>query len=757
MAGELGRLLDGIPIVADATTRELRFPSASRVQNQRVHNLATGAIEWWTGSSWLPIFSSTYDIRRYGAVMNGITDDLVAIQAALDASLYVYVPSGTTIINNTATRLHLRSGHVIFGPGTIKRMDDNHGIFEAIGTQNSHISNITITGITFQSFAVVQTSNAGDQMTGAIRAAYVDDLTVRNCKAINIQLIAVAFSDEATSGTSLYTNIAAIYPTITDTNMNQRVRIVDNYLYTSTAADPGSQGNLWPIFLMFCNDFEVSRNHIVNFRCGPGFAGGVSSNGTYINTDANLKCHTGLVADNILDVRNVATFSWNTRNVLFTGNTIVGGASEGFDSEGCANLTYSANKIVAWSGMCFALYFDNRNVVIANNDVEADISTNAGALFILNTTVGTHFESLIVKGNTFRATGTAANFTVAAFSFDSIIALFFEDNVIRNGAVLSAGKHGVIEMNRNTWINNATPMYSPGGIGQLNGGQIGFASPMLISSVAQRAYFSFCGNIMRAESGTLVMSSVVFGSCTVACDIFFKHNRIHDSYSPFLMRSADVATVVAGSVLHSLTVQDNIFDTTHDFGLITDASYALTAAKMTLVWKNNTISTGVDCYNAIPSMLYAYFTEGSEIRLQAAPATYTQGLVCTVAGTTGGGSPPTWKVFGVVDTASGTWTPVATNLTTSGSPTLNGTFVKEGKKVYCELVIVPGTNTASTANSTYFTGLPFTAVKRSVCSAVTSTIISLGNGLVDSVTNRVYPPSWSASTDNILITFSYEV
>lgn len=53
MAGELAPLQSAIPIVANASDRETRYPPASRIQNQRVFRIDTQNQERWTGSSWI--------------------------------------------------------------------------------------------------------------------------------------------------------------------------------------------------------------------------------------------------------------------------------------------------------------------------------------------------------------------------------------------------------------------------------------------------------------------------------------------------------------------------------------------------------------------------------------------------------------------------------------------------------------------------------------------------------------------------------
>lgn len=99
------------------------------------------------------------------------------------------------------------------------------------------------------------------------------------------------------------------------------------------------------------------------------------------------------------------------------------------------------------------------------------------------------------------------------------------------------------------------------------------------------------------------------------------------------------------------------------------------------------------------------------------------------------------------------WTPVPTNLTVVGTPTYTGRYIKIGKQIFWTLKIVSTTSTASTANSTFFAGLP-AAVNQAVCGAVNSNVVSYGNGYVDT-TGNVYTPTWGA-TPVVFCSGSYE-
>lgn len=96
------------------------------------------------------------------------------------------------------------------------------------------------------------------------------------------------------------------------------------------------------------------------------------------------------------------------------------------------------------------------------------------------------------------------------------------------------------------------------------------------------------------------------------------------------------------------------------------------------------------------------------------------------------------------DYEEGTFTPTANSLTVVGSPTYSGTYEKIGKLVQWDLKVESSVTTASTANTTSFSGMPFAADSTSTCTACDSSINSLGVGLMLTGGSTMYPPTWSA-------------
>ena len=98
----------------------------------------------------------------------------------------------------------------------------------------------------------------------------------------------------------------------------------------------------------------------------------------------------------------------------------------------------------------------------------------------------------------------------------------------------------------------------------------------------------------------------------------------------------------------------------------------------------------------------------------------------------------------------GTWTPSPTNLTVVGTPTYTGKYTRIGRQIFIQFTVKSTTSTASTANSTYFSGLPFTVAFGSTVSAVGNASVSnLGIGLIDG-SNVIYTPTWTSGANQTI-------
>ena len=113
---------------------------------------------------------------------------------------------------------------------------------------------------------------------------------------------------------------------------------------------------------------------------------------------------------------------------------------------------------------------------------------------------------------------------------------------------------------------------------------------------------------------------------------------------------------------------------------------------------------------------------------------------------------PSWVVYfsdlnrGDVGT---TWSPVVTNLTSVGTPTITGVYYQNFGFTDFAVKIVPGTNTSSTLGSTTI-ALPFSVTADTVANTVIGT--SIGLGVVNASGRTLYLPTWSLQTVPVTIT-----
>jgi hypothetical protein len=109
------------------------------------------------------------------------------------------------------------------------------------------------------------------------------------------------------------------------------------------------------------------------------------------------------------------------------------------------------------------------------------------------------------------------------------------------------------------------------------------------------------------------------------------------------------------------------------------------------------------------------------------------------------------------DYEEGTWTPTPISLTTSGTVTYTGTYTKIGRFVFGLLTVVSsGGTTTATADTTRFSGLPFTSdsIGGMGLSVITGTTSGTAAGQVGGAGTTLITGGWSA-TSSIRMSFWY--
>ncbi|GAA2554976.1 hypothetical protein GCM10010423_65190 [Streptomyces levis] len=142
------------------------------------------------GQAHLPFFN----IRDYGAVGNGTTNDIVAIQAAHDACTaagggIVWYPGGFTYVVNTFIAMGANNTVYAYG-ATIKAIGNTGLVRNFLGTDNFTLyngkSNVTILGGTWDGNAGDGTNNTTTGTTNVMGFIHAKNITLRDVTVKNV-------------------------------------------------------------------------------------------------------------------------------------------------------------------------------------------------------------------------------------------------------------------------------------------------------------------------------------------------------------------------------------------------------------------------------------------------------------------------------------------------------------------------------------------------------------------------------------------
>lgn len=126
----------------------------------------------------IAMYSDNYaNIKSYGAVGDGITDDTTAIQSALDSEhSAIYIPSGTYIVSN----LEIGSNKTIFGDGADSILKLKAGSNDHIIENADYVDGNS--GIVFSDFSIDGNKNNQTSDYFGIRLHVVSDIVVRGMR-----------------------------------------------------------------------------------------------------------------------------------------------------------------------------------------------------------------------------------------------------------------------------------------------------------------------------------------------------------------------------------------------------------------------------------------------------------------------------------------------------------------------------------------------------------------------------------------------
>lgn len=453
--------------------------------------------------------------------------------------------------------------------------------------------------------------------------------------------------------------VAVDYDSVTDANMSKDISVRGNICFDGSSYDRDADviGNVMSMSMVFARDWVFKGNVINGYKAGFVAVGGQANNsstatslptvGFNINTDADLKCHRGIVSGNTFLVTHVGAWCWTSRDLLYVDNIVEDAIAESFDTEASANITFRSNKIINTKGQCLNLFFDNRNIIFEDNDCTIDITDNTGDVFLNSVQDSGEDTSLfgrvIIRNNKFKVEGTPTGKSVASVQANGMSHFIFEGNKCRDVIIFDFGSHEAVSIKGNEFLNTIAVT------GHTIDGVIRFSTPIKDSASGRINPVDVIDNTFIA-SGSMINTKAMLemGQSAVDMSYTIQHNRMSGHQYLFNFTSSAAATLGASAFQNNIFTFDNIMDQTQTQpAIIQDNTTVLTDARMLSIWKNNLDENGSDVYNTTSpntGALNMYFSIGSKVGITPV-AGGTEGVVCT---TSGHKTASTFKAFGVI-------------------------------------------------------------------------------------------------------------
>jgi len=336
---------------------------------------------WWSQSPAISIGSNSVNVRNFGAMGNGVTDDTAAFQAAINAlpasGGTVVVPGGTYMINATKS-INMRSNTRLsmWGNATLQAIPNNASFAAVVKAWN--VSNVEILGGKIEGERSQHLGTNGMGYGISIQEAsqvYVHDITLADNWGDGI-LVGTTSGWRAFTPSS-YVTLVRVHAS---NNRRQGMSITAaNHVYALYSTFDGSNGTAPQAGI----DIEPQT-------LGPASQIRIESSGMSNNIGNGVEIH-----DNVTDVAVVGStaqsnqgfgiFMLGTNNVTIDHDTMTLNYLFGVDIDAGTNTVQLTNNSITYNGAAwlvahneslYTLGYQPRDITIDSTAVNVTQSNN---------------------------------------------------------------------------------------------------------------------------------------------------------------------------------------------------------------------------------------------------------------------------------------------------------------------------------------------------------------------------------------------
>lgn len=334
---------------------------------------------------WLRAYSGAVNVKWFGAKGDGATDDSAVLQATINATEKVFIPSG--IFYFTA-KISLRSGTALVGEaGSTLKYGGAGSSSLSVAPFELREAGIIAAPTTFSTRVSMRgiTLECVNQYQIAILAVNIRDIAVEECRFIKCGGLRVCHERQL-NGSYVITNAGssgdpAIEAGFSSTDLND---LNEDVIFRNNHVD-GTAYKVFAVRLDFVRRFVVANN-FCKYAAISWWGGSARNDANGYGGLKTFQRRTtqGTIVGNYVSWANGGIYGNNGSQITIAGNTCENIVDTGIDLEGCIACTVTGNTVRYAGNFCASVFYAS-----LGNVFDGNVFIQGAAAAALNTAAGT--------------------------------------------------------------------------------------------------------------------------------------------------------------------------------------------------------------------------------------------------------------------------------------------------------------------------------------------------------------------------------